>query len=1039
MKRFGVLLLCVLLPLRVGTAQDGGQQRGTISGTVTSQETGAPLAGAAVAVVGTRLEAAAGADGRYTIAQVPPGSYRVRARLIGYGSVVDTGVVVVAGQTATADIVLPQQAVQLETVVAIGYATIQKKDVTGAVASASGEDVLLKAAPTSALSNALQGKAPGVQVLVNSGIPGAGASVRVRGSASITANSEPLYVVDGLPAMQGTGSDNPTYNPLNEIDPNDVESVQILKDASATAVYGSRGANGVILINTKRGQRGEDRLTLESSYGVQSIGRRIPVLNGPQYRQLRNEGIWNATTDSSKLAYTAAQIASAPSYDYPDMLLRTAAQQNHSLTLSGGDAKTRYLLSGNFLNQDGILINTQFQRYGLRFNLDRDMSQRFRVGTNLSVARTRQSINWTENGGIGASARGILAAMNFDPAMPPKNANGDWNLRAILGEQLENPLANISSVTDQRNEWRLVGSVFGEFDVTPALHFKTTVGSNVHFFRDPYFAPRTVAPGASVQGSATENTGYDREFINENTVTYHRALGPGTLDVLGGASAQTAVVDSGPYAHAERFPLDAIQWYNLGYGATQQQVGSQYQDWALLSLFGRVNYNLRDRYLFTLTARRDGSSRFGANNKWANFPSAAFAWRVSDEPFLRDRGPFSELKLRVSYGATGNQAVRPYQSLPIMVAAPLSIAPGQEFVALRPSLTKPNPNLRWETTRQLNVGLDAGLFDNRLSVTFDAYRSVTKDLLLMVDLARFTGYANQLQNIGSVLNRGVELGLSTLNLQRGKLTWRSSLNLAANRNKVVDLGGQQYIRPGTSRYGWFLDGNESFIVEVGQPLGSIYGYQVTGLWQEGDVCTLTPTPKGERNPDCIPGEYKITDVNRDGVIDGKDRTLLGSTEPKLFGGFANNVSWGPLTLDVFFNFSYGNKVANVNNVFSELATGFLNERAEVLDRWTPTNTKTTIPRANNARARRMYSTFVEDGSFLRLQTITLGYQLPSNLIPGAHGARLYVTGQNLLVLSGYSGFDPEVNSIGGDSRFRGVDAGAYPRARVVNVGITLGF
>jgi len=1035
MKRFGVLLLCALLPVRVGAAQDAG----SIAGTVTAQESGAPLAGAGVAVVGTRFEAATGADGRYTIANVPPGTYRVRARIIGYGSTVDTGVVVVAGQTATADIALQRQAVQLETVVAIGYATVQKKDLTGAVASASGEDVLLKAAPTGAVSNALQGKAAGVQVVVNSGSPGAGASVRVRGSASITANSEPLYVVDGLPAMQGTGSDNPTYNPLNEIDPNDVESIQILKDASATAVYGSRGANGVILINTKRGQRGEDRLTLESSYGVQSIGKRIPVLNGPQYRQLRNEAVWNATKDSSNLPYTAAQIASAPSYDYPDMLLRTAAQQNHSLTLSGGDTKTRYLLSGNYLNQEGILINTRFQRYGLRFNLDRDMSERFRVGTNLSVARTTQAINWTENGGIGASARGILAAMNFDPAMPPKNANGDWNLRAILGEQLENPLANISSVTDERNEWRLVGSVFGEFAVTPALHLKTTVGSNVHFFRDPYFAPRTVAPGASVQGSATENTGYDREFINENTLTYHRALGPGTLDLLGGASAQTAVVDSGPYAHAEQFPLDAIEWYNLGYGATQQQVGSLYQDWALLSMFGRLNYNLRDRYLFTITTRRDGSSRFGRNNKWATFPSAAFAWRVSDEPFMQDRGPFTDLKLRLSYGATGNQAVRPYQSLPIMVAAPLSIAAGQEFVSLRPSLTKANPNLRWETTRQFNVGIDAGLFDNRLTLTFDAYRSVTKDLLLLVDLPRFTGYANQLQNIGSVQNRGVELGLSTLNVQRGRFTWRSSMNVSANHNKVLDLGGQQYIRPGTSRYGWFLDGNESFIVEVGQPLGSIYGYQVTGLWQEGDVCTLTPTPKGERNPDCIPGEYKITDVNRDGVIDGKDRTLLGSTEPKLFGGFGNNVSWGPLTLDVFFNFSYGNKVANVNNVFSELATGFLNERAEVLDRWTPTNTSTTIPRANNARARRMYSTFVEDGSFLRLQTITLGYQLPPNLIPGAHVARLYLTGQNLFVLSRYSGFDPEVNSIGGDSRFRGVDAGAYPRARVVNFGLTVGF
>lgn len=1034
MKHFGVLLLCLTLPVRVSTAQDVGPQTGTIAGTVTSQETGAPLAGAAVAVVGTRLETATGADGRYAIAQVPPGSYRIRARLIGYGSVVDTGVVVTAGQTATADMVLPQQAVQLETVVAIGYATIQRKDLTGAVASASGEDVLLKAAPTSAVSNALQGKAPGVQVVVNSGIPGSGASVRVRGTASISANSEPLYVVDGLPAMQGTGSDNPTYNPLNEIDPNDIESVQILKDASATAVYGSRGANGVILINTKRGQRGEDRLTLESSYGVQSVSKRIPVLNAPQYMTLANEAYIAA---GRAPRYTAAQIANAQTYDYPEMLLRTGAQQNHALTLSGGDAKTRYLLSGNYLNQDGIIINSGFRRYGLRFNLDRDMSERFHVGTNFSAARTTQSINWTENGGIGASARGILAAMNFDPSLPPKNANGDWNLRAIMGEQLENPLANISSVTDQRNEWRLVGSVFGEFDVTPALRLKSTVGTTVHFFRDPYFAPRTVAPGASAQGSATENTGYEREFINENTVTYHRPFGPGTLDLLGGASAQTAVVDSGPYAHAERFPLDAIQWYNLGYGATQQQVGSVYQDWALLSLFGRANYNLRDRYLFTITARRDGSSRFGRNNKWATFPSAAFAWRLSEEPFLRDRGPFTDLKLRVSYGATGNQAVRPYQSLPIMVAAPLSIVPGQEFVALRPSLTKPNPSLRWETTRQLNVGIDAGLFDNRLTITLDAYRSVTKDLLLQVDLPRFSGYANQLQNIGSVQNRGVELGVSTLNVQAGKFTWRSNLNVSANRNKVLDLGGQQYIRPGTSRYGWFLDGNESFIVEVGQPLGSIYGYQVTGLWQPGDTCTLAPI-QGNVNPDCTPGEYKITDVNGDGVIDGKDRTLLGSTEPKFFGGFGNNLAWGPLTLDVFFNFSYGNKVANVNNVFSELATGFMNERAEVLDRWTPQHTNTTIPRANNARPRRMYSTFVEDGSYLRLQTVTLGYTVPRSLIPGAHVARLYVTGQNLFVLSRYSGFDPEVNSIGGDSRFRGVDAGAYPRARVVNFGMTVG-
>jgi TonB-linked SusC/RagA family outer membrane protein len=1026
MRYFAVLLTLALVPLRIARAQEAG----TIAGAVTATETGTALSGATINIPGTGLGATTGADGRYTIANVPPGTYRVRARLIGYATVVDTGVVVAAGEITAAHFQLQAQAIQLETVVAIGYATVQRKDLTGAVASVSGEDVLLKAAPTGALSNALQGKAPGVQVVVNSGSPGAGASVRVRGTASITANSEPLYVVDGLPAMQGTSSDNPTYNPLNEIDPNDIESIQILKDASATAVYGSRGANGVILISTKRGQRGEDRVTLESSYGMQSISKRIPVLNAPQYMTLANEAYVAANRAPR---YTAGDIANARTYNYPEMLLRTGSQQNHSLTLSGGDSKTRYLLSGNFLNQDGIIINSDFQRYGLRFNLDRDMSERFRLGTNLSVTRVKQGVNWTENGGIGASARGILAAMNFDPSLSPKNANGDWNLRAIMGEQLENPLANISEVTDQRNEWRLVGSVFGELDVRPELRFRTTVGSNVHFFRDPYFAPRTVAPGASVQGSATENTGYEREFINENTVTYHRVLGRSTLDVLGGASVQTAVVDSGPYAHAERFPLDDIEWYNLGYGATQQQVGSLYQDWALLSMFGRVNYTLRDRYLFTVTARRDGSSRFGKNNKWATFPSAAFAWRLSDEPFMHDRGPFTDLKLRLSYGATGNQAVRPYQSLPIMVAAPLSIAPGQEFVALRPSLTKANPNLRWETTRQFNVGIDAGLLDNHLTLTLDAYRSVTNDLLLLVDLPHFSGYSNQLQNIGAVQNRGVELGLSTLNVQRGKLTWRSTLNVSANRNKVLDLGGQQYVRPGTSRYGWFIDGNETFIVQVGRPLGSIYGYRVNGLWQQGDPCSLKLTSE------CTPGEYKIADINADSVIDGKDRTILGSTEPKLFGGFGNNLAWGPFTLDAFFNFSYGNKIANVNNVFSELATGFMNERAEVLDRWTPQHTNTTIPRANNARPRRLYSTFVEDGSYIRLQTITLGYQVPAGLVPGAQAARLYLTGQNLFVLTRYSGFDPEVNSIGGDSRFRGVDAGAYPRARVLNVGMTVSF
>jgi len=1029
MNRCAVFWALVLSTFSIARAQ----QPGTIAGAVTSQQTGAPLAGASITIPGTKLGATTGFDGRYTMREVPAGTYRVQARLIGYGTAQDTGVVVTAGDTALAHFHLQAQAIQLDAVVAIGYATVQKRDVTGAVASVNGEDLLVKAAPTTALSNALQGKAAGVEVLVNSGIPGSGASVHIRGTNSISANSEPLYVIDGIPAMQGTSSDDPTFNPISQLNPDDVESVEILKDASATAVYGSRGANGVVLVTTRRGQRGEDRVTLESSYGAQQISKRIPVLTGPQYMTLVNEAYHNA--DSTRaLRYTAQDIANAGTYDYPDMLVRTGMQQSHALTLSGGDARTRYLLSGNFLNQEGILINSAFQRYGVRFNLDREVSKRFRTGTSLSVARVRQDVDWTENGGIGAGARGILAAMNFDPSLSPKNANGDWNLRAVLGEQLENPLANISETVDRRNEWRLLGNVFADLAVTDGLHLKSTVGVNGHFWRNPYFAPRTIAAGASVNGSGSMGTGYDREVINENTANYHRQIGPGTLDLLGGFSVQTGASESSN-SHAEGFPTDVIGWNDLGSGSSQRRVSSGYSDWALLSALGRANYNLLDRYLFTVTARRDGSSRFGANNKWAFFPSAAFAWRLSDEPFMRTQTLFNDLKLRLSYGVTGNQAVSQYQSLSRMNSTFAGIGATREVVTLVPSGSAPNPNLKWESTRQLNAGVDASLFNNRVTLSLDAYHSVTKDLLLWTNLPRTSGYVNQLRNIGSVRNRGVELGISTVNIQHGSVTWRSTLNVAGNRNVVLDLGDVNTILPGPSRYGWFIDGYDSFVVQVGQPLGSIYGYRVTGLWQQGDACSL----KAPQNKDCAPGEYRIADVNGDSLITPADRAILGYTQPSFYGGISNSVTFGPFSLDVFCNFSYGNKVANVNNVFSELATGFLNERAEVLDRWTPTNTNTTIPRANNARPRRLYSTFVEDGSFLRLQTITLGYQFPPGLIPGTRTARLYLTGQDMFVLSSYSGFDPEVNSIGGDSRYRGVDSGAYPRARVVNFGMTVTF
>ena len=1007
--------------------------QGRITGIVASTESGRPLEGARVVVEGTRLGAATRADGRYVIAGVPAGAYRVRASMLGYAPRLSEPVSVADGSSATVDFHLTQQAQSLDQVVVTGYGTSSRRELTGAIASVSGEDMTLKAAPMSALSNALQGKAAGVQVTTNSGVPGAGASVRVRGTNSITANSEPLYVIDGIPAAQGTRSSDPTFNPLNSIDPSEIESIDILKDASATAIYGARGANGVVMVTTKHGPRTGSQTSIETSFGTQTISKRLGALNGPQYMQLRNEAYVNAGRPAQ---YTDAQIAAAPSYDYPSMMLRSAPQQSHAISFTGGDEKTRYLVSGNTLVQRGILVNSDFTRYGARVNLDREMSQRFRIGTNLSLARSEQGLNRTENGGIGASANGILAAMNFDPTIAPQNDAGAWNLKTTLGEQLDNPLANALEIQNPRRVSRLLGSAFGEYALTNALRFRSTLGTNFATERTPEYRPSTSPAGAQFQGWGSVYSSQGVELTNENTIDYRRPVFGSDLGVLAGFSIQRSNFED-QYSEAQTFPNDAFAFNNLGAGKTRSGIGTNAVDWTILSYLGRATYNVRDKYLFTVTGRADGSSRFAVNNKWAFFPSAAVAWRVIDEPFMKGRPLFSDLKLRLSYGVTGNQAINEYQSLARLSTVFVPVGKNNEAVTLAPSGGAANPNLRWETQNQVNAGVDAGFLNNRVLVSLDAYQSRTHDLLLDVPLPRLSGFSSQLQNVGSVMNRGVELSVTTVNAESDRFSWRSTLNVSANRNKVLDLGaGRDFIDPGTSRYGFFIGNMSSHIVQVGEPLGSFYGFQVNGIFQSGDVCPLS-APRA--NIDCVPGEYNVLDANGDGKIDQADRVILGNAEPTFYGGLSNSVSVGPVSLDAFINFSQGNRAANIGRTWTELATAFLNESDRVLDRWTPTNTGATIPRANNARPRWLYSPMVEDASFVRLQNVTIGYQLPKPAFVPVETVRLYVTGQNLFVITRYTGFDPEVNGIGGDPRLPGVDVGAYPRARSWNTGLHVTF
>src|SRR5216117_3802196 len=1020
------------------------QQTGSVAGTVRDAGSGAPLAAVSVTVVGTRLTSATQADGRYAIAGVPAGTHRLRARLLGY-TPGDTAVVVQDGQETVVDFGLRGSAIELNPVVAVGYANVRKSDLTGAVSSVSAEEFATKAAPTVTLSSGLQGKAAGVHVIDNSGMPGVGARVRIRGNGSINANSEPLYVVDGLPAEQGSNSTDPKSNPLMSVDPSEIQSIDVLKDASATAIYGARGANGVVLITTRRGQAGKSRVTLESSAGTQTISKTIPVLNAQQFMLLSNDA--RATANLSKL-YSDAQIAAAQTYDYPAMMLRSGLQANQTISLSGGEPRLRYLLSGNFTRQEGIELGSDYNRYSLRLNLDGDASTRFRWGTNLSMTRVARNAAGVENAAVGNSANGIQAAMQFAPFAAPRDTAGNWIKTSPSTEPVPNPIARATEETDLNTTSRMLGSIFGEFDVTPELRLRSTFGGSFQFNGIHFFAPRTILDGGT-GGSGWIYSSQGRVLTNENSVSFRRALGPGSLDALAGFSVQTTDSEA-VQGNAANFPTDVTTVYNLGSGSQLSPAGSGVIESAILSYLGRANYVIADKYLFTLTGRRDGSSVFGANHKWAFFPSGAFAWRIGNESFMQSQSLFSDLKLRVSYGKVGNQAVNPYQSLARLGVAWYSSG-ATEIPALAPGGGMPNPDLKWEEKTELNVGVDASLLNNRVTLSLDAYHAKTTDLLLSVPVPSTTGFSSQLRNIGSLQNRGVELSLSTVNVQRGDMTWRSTLNIAANRNKVLDLGGQTEILL-APRTGNFFSPAETYVVRVGEPLGSIYGYQVNGLWQPGDtlrvvtpdtavtVCYSASSRTALKNvKDCAPGEYKIVDMNVDSVITAADRVILGYGDPKFYGGLSNTLTYGPFSLDALLSFVSGNKVVNAGEAYGCAAIGQANQRTCVRDRWTPTHTDTDIPRANRSRPRRLYSTFVEDGSYLRLQTLTLGYRLPARWLRGVEAAQLYLTAQNLWTLTGYSGFDPDVNSMGGDARFGGIDIGAYPRTRTWNLGLSITF
>jgi TonB-dependent starch-binding outer membrane protein SusC len=1027
-QRVRAVPLVLVLLLGIGVVPSVAQQTatGTVIGRVVEAASQRPLAGASVTVDGTRVGSLTATDGRFILTGVPAGSQQVRAQMFGFGAQ-PQGVTVVAGGSVTVDFQLQPQAVQLEGVVAVGYGTQQRRDLTGSVSSVSVEEA--RTAPTMSVDQVLQGRAAGVHVVQSSAGPGGSVSVRIRGTNSISANSEPLYVIDGVPAFVGSSASSRSLNPLADLSPNDIESMEVLKDASATAIYGSRGANGVVLITTRRGRRGENRVQFESSVGTQSVTRTIPVLNAQQFAIMMNEG---QTNIGNPPIYTQEQIASfGAGTDWQGEIFRTAAVQNHSLTISGGDEQTRYLITGGFLDQDGVVANTYFRRYSTRLNLDREVNERFRVGNNFSLSRTSANQLLTDNAS-GPGSGAILGALEMDPTLPVRDADGNY-VRTAAFIATPNPVATALEITDERVSSRLVGNLFAEYDLTDALQLRVSVGGNALFQRTNYYAPSYIQQGFQNRGSGSVSSVQATDLVQENILTYRLPIrGRDQLDVTAGFTAQSNRYES-VWAGSRNFGTDITGSNSLGAGAEPFNPSSGVDESVLLSTLARANYNLLGRYLFTLTGRYDGSSKFGADNKWGFFPSAAFAWRLSDESFLRNVQAISDLKLRTSYGFTGNQEIGTYTSL-ARLSTYNAVVGNTRVIGYAPAGLAPNPALKWESTRQANVGIDLGVLDNRVVLSLDGYDSTTDDLLLTVPMPANTGFNAQLRNVGSLQNRGVEFSLATVNLERSNVSWRSQLNLARNRNKVLDLGGVDRITvAGGGPIGGLFDTQDFSVLQVGQPLGTYYAFPTNGIWQIGDACYFTSAAN------CVPGEYRYVDTNADGLSTPEDRVIVGKAEPDLFGGFTNNLTVGPFNLDVFLSGSLGNDVLNVSAVRLAGASSGTNQYAWTFDRWTPENPSQTIPRANNGRARRLLDLHVEDGSYIRLQNVTLGYRVPDGIIPRTSGARVYVSGQNLWVSSNYSGYDPEMNSYGGHPIFRGVDVGAYPRARVFNVGVNATF
>lgn len=1017
-KRFTSIII-VWLTAIIATAQT------VITGRITDARTGEPLIGATlVPKSSNELGAVTNIDGQFTLTTRVKLPLTLDVQFIGYRS----QEVDVYDGAESVDIELVENTNRLNEVVVVGYGTQKRTQLTGSVVTVKAD--IFETSQAATLDGALSGQVAGLNVTASSGQPGADSQLRIRGGNSVNASNEPLYVIDGFiyfkdasNSSTGLGGFASGLNPLATINPNDIESVEVLKDVSATAIYGSRGANGVILITTKQGKAGAKRAHISYTYniGVSNISKKLDLLNASEWAQFQKDYF------SNKGGYTDAEIAAlGGGTDWQDAVLRTAIGQSHELSITGAGDKSRYAFSANYTDQDGIVLNTGFQRYNFHTNLEWELREGLRFGVNATYGRSKQQgLTTTEEQVFNSSpySAGITNSFVYALLMPPVisvyNADGSYNFTNpyeyayfAIGDHAANPVYDLKeSVAENINNY-LLSNVWASYRIGD-LTLKASVGLSSEKLTQNYFSGAYTSLGLATQGIGGTGNRQTDIWQQEYTATYAKDINDHHyIDALVGFTRQTS---TSTYSNirTNHYTNESLKQYNLGDGSGTYTPQTGISESTLNSLIARVNYTLLNRYNATATLRADNSSRFSKDYRWGWFPSLGLSWNVDKEGFLANVKSIDYLKVRLSGGIVGNQEIPDY-------AFTTSYATGS--YAGSSSYSKENASndhLKWETTASYNLGFDLGLLKNRLNIVFDAYYKKTSDLLLVVPVGFASGVTSQLQNVGNVVNKGVELSVNATLLQRRKLQWTVSANAAYNKNEITDMGTTNDV---------ILGSDKQQILRRGESLGAFYGLQFAGIVQQGEDVSKLPSVNGQIPK---PGDLKFADTDGNGRIDGNDRVILGSTQPKIVYGFSSQFSYRGFDVSVSFSGSYGNKVYNALERRLEQTGDSYNVLITVLDSWTPANGSQTLPLATNARPfSYIDSRYVQNASYLKLRNLTIGYKFKvASLQSVVESIRLYATASNLFTITPYKGYDPEVSS--------GTDSGVYPASRTFTFGVNI--